>query len=235
MEFTAVFSLSATQSVAVNEGLLSLPLALFWCLSLRYLTSADNDSKPGIYTWLGKIKQADATLKAALFCCEAQAFLIIHHKSKNHVAFIEEWRHQRLTGLMREDAADTCILEASRTPSFRPAEGNMYSDHVHYIIRSHRSVLHFKHSKVAWNVTAALKILINSHFTDWVCEHFWLYPGLTNSTSLIMCTCTVHSRRTQTAFLLQNSVFYFRISLDYQKHAENVFFWQIYANSLVIF
>lgn len=72
-----------------------------------------------------------------------------------------ERRHQRhrLTGQMREDAADTFILEASQSPLSLPPEGNMYSDHVHYIIRYHRGMLHLQHFKVAFNVSATLKNL----------------------------------------------------------------------------
>lgn len=42
----------------------------------------------------------------------------------------------------------------------------MYSDHVHYIIRDHWSMLQLQQPKVVFNVPAPLKILIDSVFNN---------------------------------------------------------------------
>lgn len=51
-------------------------------------------------------------------------------------------------------------------PLFFIPAGNMYSDHVYYIIRYHRSMLHLQCSKAVLNVSTPLKTLIDSVFNN---------------------------------------------------------------------
>lgn len=59
------------------------------------------------------------------------------HYAKNHFRFVAKRRHQRLrlSGQMREDAAEAFILEACKSLLFLPCKRNMYSDHVNDLIR----------------------------------------------------------------------------------------------------
>lgn len=115
-----------------------------------------------------KGNQEFKTLKAVLFWHQALSSLfIITLCEESHRIYGRVEASKTLTNRPDEGGCSGHFHSGGKSVSLCSSScGNKYSDRVHYIIRYHRSMLHLKRSKVALNISAPLKILKDSAFTE---------------------------------------------------------------------